>query len=700
MKTLTLLFICALLIHNVFTVKKNVKTITTALAQQTSDPDLSDMDIHKVMNDMATNFDDLNRQEIYDNVDDTRDNYRAEINAVSQAINAQKPLTLNCEESATQDCLSVEMREHAKEYKLFYGDIKFIKYPDEQLARFWVFATPVCGPIELPTPYLENKVIKVCLTASSTAKRVAEKSVKTTIAGTFGAGAKFHNTRKYRCKHMLMDGKGGHKLTSSPCVDFSEGTNLVQCFFELHSEFKFNMNYECFYPQLWKTWYESFKKVYHAMKAKGYAISTDNLQSRYCYYDRSTSCDHQTTLSYGVGVALGATCGPNYNNNYCMEDPALPGVKVYCAAREFVSSLPTLNRMQINGETHACDFVAATTNGMDPSFHLEQFDSHRPHDTLEAEECTGESRTAPKCLVTYQEFCDHGLTAANSTDAEKVNAYEQLVLNPNYYTNQNLYCTDIAEDGYSTHWDGLYCGTRNEDDQASMQAWAECSNEYPINRIKELLELGATEFPEAEFEKRSPTTMIMVGFDQQCKKRFTHEHPENQPDHTDADYDACMTHYYNDATAEDVDHLCTKWTNEHLMKCLYNHGHCDEYADTDNLEPENWRVWESTCGAGQMEEGKQCDPRQFKQLCFEEKWSGWDFNTGNANADYNGDGVITDEENAKFHMDMASESLLGGITDAFHQNALDANAEHNGTTDFGVSGQQIIDDEEAGMQLP
>jgi len=236
------------------------------------------------MNDMTENFDDLDDQKHYDNVDDKIDTYSLAIINISKQLQDQKPVTLDCNASA--DCSLIDFYESLIEYKLYTGT--FVH--EDVTSTFSVYATPICEQVLVPTPYLENKIIKVCLTASSAAKRVAEKSVKTTIAGTFGSGEKFHNSRKYRCKHMLLDNNGGHKLETHPCVDFSEGTNLVRCFFEVHSEFKFSMNYECFYPALWLTWYNSFKKVYHAMKAKGYAITTDNLQSRYCYYDRESKC--------------------------------------------------------------------------------------------------------------------------------------------------------------------------------------------------------------------------------------------------------------------------------------------------------------------------------------------------------------------------------------------------------------------------
>merc|ERR1711862_191281 len=112
MKALQALLVI-LLTTTVFTVKKNVKTVTLAQIQARADPDLSDMDIHKVMNDMTTNFDDLNDQKHFDNVHDKQDNYQAAMNTLSQQINNQKPVSVNCTQSASNDCLGVSLRNHA-----------------------------------------------------------------------------------------------------------------------------------------------------------------------------------------------------------------------------------------------------------------------------------------------------------------------------------------------------------------------------------------------------------------------------------------------------------------------------------------------------------------------------------------------------------------------------------------------------------
>jgi hypothetical protein len=45
------------------------------------------------------------------------------------------------------------------------------------------------------------------------------------------------------------------------------------------------VDYQCFYPALWKTWFLSFKKVYLAMKAKGFVVNTPALQQRRCFFD-------------------------------------------------------------------------------------------------------------------------------------------------------------------------------------------------------------------------------------------------------------------------------------------------------------------------------------------------------------------------------------------------------------------------------
>merc|ERR1711976_257559 len=183
-----------------------------------------------------------------------------------------------------------QARAKAATYYLYMGE--YVEDAEKDLNKFHVYIAPICNVISLPKPYLENKMIKTCLSASSSAKRVAEKSVKQMITGVLGEPnvGKFAKQKKYRCKHMLLDGNGGHKLTTQPCVDLTQGTNLVECFFEVHAVYKWSMQYDCFMPALWRTWFDSFKRVYYAMKSKGYAVTSDKLQARKCYLDNATKC--------------------------------------------------------------------------------------------------------------------------------------------------------------------------------------------------------------------------------------------------------------------------------------------------------------------------------------------------------------------------------------------------------------------------
>lgn len=156
-------------------------------------------------------------------------------------------------------------------------------YPDNR-TYFWLYFTPVCQNVELPTPYLDNKVITMCLKAEATAKQVAEKSVRQAVSGVVGAKRK-EGQREKTCKHMKLNQDGNEVETQVPCLDLNNGSNLVKCFFEVHGKQTFSVDYKCFYPALWKTWFLSFKKVYNAMAEKGYSVNTARLQQRRCFYD-------------------------------------------------------------------------------------------------------------------------------------------------------------------------------------------------------------------------------------------------------------------------------------------------------------------------------------------------------------------------------------------------------------------------------
>jgi len=186
----------------------------------------------------------------------------------------------------------------------------------------YVYSVPFCWVPELPTPYLENKIIKTCLTASASAKRIAQKAIKENTEGVFN---NFDEKKSYTCQHMLLGNNGTAKVEKHKCVDFNEGTNLVRCFFEIHSEFQFSVNYRCFYPELWESWYLSFKRVYIAMKTKGYLVTTDNLQQRYCRVQRNQMCIK--VLSHRNGkcgtydnIKKHCQDGQYCNNNNCIDE--------------------------------------------------------------------------------------------------------------------------------------------------------------------------------------------------------------------------------------------------------------------------------------------------------------------------------------------------------------------------------------------
>jgi len=225
------------------------------------------------------------------------------------------------------------------------------------------------------------------------------------------------------------------------------------------------------------------------------------------------------------------------------------------------------------------------------------------------------------------------------------------------------------------------------------------------------------------FEKRSPTTIIMVGFDKKCRAPYIRNTWLSglKPDEVgyEEKYDSslvdtynmdlatnkrkdqlfvdCINHHYNintvtdtvenngkvniitAAQADDPDLICTVATQKKVMSCLFTHANCEHYMNTDHVDPADWKVWESTCGEGLQDSNKTCDPRQFKQKCYEDQWRAWDFNTGPIDADYNKDGIVTPEENKAFHLDNAHNTLTKAMDEVFNQNASQSYSnEHTG----------------------
>lgn len=235
----------------------NGNTVDIQLDESTTEVNMDDVNIHNLMDDLTESQQlDSVYEEGENSVKKARDAYVASLKKFSENLKSAKPVVHNCEEDGA-NCNQHPM--------IFEFPITTFGVMDEDF--IYVYSVPNCWVPDLPTPYLENKVIKTCLTASASAKRIAEKAVKENTEGVFNS---FDKNKAYTCQHMLLNNSGEAKIEKHKCVDFSEGTNLVRCFFEIHSEFQFSVNYRCFYPELWETWYLSFKRVYLAMRAKGY----------------------------------------------------------------------------------------------------------------------------------------------------------------------------------------------------------------------------------------------------------------------------------------------------------------------------------------------------------------------------------------------------------------------------------------------
>jgi hypothetical protein len=425
------------------------------------------------------------------------------------------------------------------------------------------------------------------------------------------------------------------------------------------------------------------------MKSKGYAVTTDNLQSRKCYLDTKTKCAQygSADASWGIAVENNQPCGKDNNHNYCRPS-RFADIYKHCVATKFAAE-KKYTCMNFRESTKHIDFQWYDVDEV----YGELYD--RVANTTPVSvpaECSAEKQEENTCLVTYDEFCAGNQDPASAADTDKADAWAYLNGLSSHNDDKNLYCSNISEvDGYSPNWPGLYCGEVNADSTSERLAeWAACSNDYPLTKIEELLRAGADTFPKVEFEKRTPSTMIMVGFDQQCKKPYSSVQSEWQK---------CLNGAYDAADedkATDAKQLCTQWTREQTFKCLYENGNCAEFANPSTLtgDANNW--WAPSCGANLVAEGKACALNQFKEICLREKWNGWNFNTGNASADYNGDGIITDDENRKFHLDMAADQLLGAIGNTFDEGSLEAMQHYDeGAGDAGEMGQDIIDQESA-----
>lgn len=620
MKSFISILLLTQLVSGTFAAKKGVKSVNAKkiLARATSGDDNFDfenMDIHEIAKDMQAN-DQIQNYEFSTGNGYSTDpaHYLQELSLVLQTIDNQKPIyagnscdaaelaDFNAGNAGNYDCAAIELFTQAKTYTLYEFD-EFAGNLDHHFAGhsdFNVYAAAVCSEFELNLePYTENEVIRLCLSASSTAKKFASEIFKTAAVGAFGAN--YQDETKYKCQHMLINNDGTMKLNEEACIDLDEGSNLVKCFFQLREEFQMNLNYECFLPSLWNTWYESFLKVEAAMRAKNYAISTDNMQSRYCYWRREEHCDYADS-----------TCGTlsGWGNEECVITYA-----DYCQAANNGWTWPNSNA--------SSEFMTAT----------QWIQNHHP--------ATGDLFYG----YTRDEEVAHICSERNPDDGN-----------------------------FSPNWLGRVCNKSAGDD-----AYIQCILDYPKGVIEKMLSDGAQTFPEVQFEMKSPTTMIMVGFNQQCKRHYgaTTEEPQA----VNVNWTACMTTKFGTTDVEDVDNFCSHYTINKMHMCLHQHAGCATYAD-DNLanltdaQKEAYSVTAAdvSCTSPDAEivtmrsAGGLCDPMQFKDLCLEEKWNGWNFDRQNAGEQtYDsiaGDGQLTSGEVDGYLADGINSNLASSIHEA------------------------------------
>lgn len=579
--------------------------------------DFENMDIHEIAKDMNAS-DGIQDYEFSTANGYSTDpaHYLQELSTVLQNIDNQKPIyagntctaaelaDFNNGNAGNHDCTAIELMNSAKTYTLFEFD-EFAGNDDPHFAghsTFNVYAAAVCSEFELNLePYTENEVIRLCLTATSTAKKFASEIFKSSAQGAFGAN--YQDETKYKCQHMLVNNDGTMNLSEEACIDLDEGSNLVKCFFQLREEFQLNLNYECFLPSLWNTWYESFLKVEAAMRAKNYAIATDNLQSRYCYWRRQEHCAH----------SAGTACGTlsDWGNEECLVTYA-----DYCQASHNAWTWP--------GAGGAAAEVAEARTWLQ---------NNNPP--------TGDA--------------NHGMTRA--AEATHVCAERN------------------ADDGnFSPNWLGRFC---NKD--AGDEPYITCILDYPKGVIEKMLADGAQTFPEVTFEMKSPTTMVMVGFNQQCKRYYGATSEE--PSLSNTLWSTCMTTKFGDDQQQDTENVCSHYSVNKMHMCLHQHAGCAAYAEDNlvNLTDAQKNVYGITAAdvsctssdseiTAMREAGGLCDPVQFKDLCLEEKWNGWNFDRLNQGdmmyQDIAADGTVTQAETDAFLNDGINGNLIESIHEA------------------------------------
>lgn len=344
-------------------------------------------------------------------------------------------------------------------------------------------------------------------------------------------------------------------------------------------------------------------KVEAAMRAKNYAIATDNLQSRYCYWRRVEHCAH----------SAGTACGTlsDWGNEECLVTYA-----DYCQASHNSWTWP--------GAGGAAAEVA-------------------------------EARTWLQNNNPPAGDANHGMTRA--AEATHVCAERN------------------ADDGnFSPNWLGRFC---NKD--AGDEPYITCILDYPKGVIEKMLSDGAQTFPEVTFEMKSPTTMVMVGFNQQCKRYYGATSEE--PSLSNTLWSTCMTTKFGDDQQQDTENVCSHYSVNKMHMCLHQHAGCAAYAEDNlvNLTDAQKNVYGITAAdvsctssdseiTAMREAGGLCDPVQFKDLCLEEKWNGWNFDRLNQGdmmyQDIAADGTVTQAETDAFLNDGINGNLIESIHEA------------------------------------
>jgi hypothetical protein len=160
------------------------------------------INIRSMMNDMVIDSEELE----YSNLEQTvfKDHvavtnaYMESLGNLFEQLRAQEQPTVDCPLDA-EDCLPAGVMK-----MILWSSTIANNFHADRRTYFHIWFTPVCNPVELPTPYLENKVITVCLKAEATAKQVAEKAVRQAVSGVM-TSRKTGQSQDKTCSHMKLD---------------------------------------------------------------------------------------------------------------------------------------------------------------------------------------------------------------------------------------------------------------------------------------------------------------------------------------------------------------------------------------------------------------------------------------------------------------------------------------------------------------